>query len=325
MKLPRRNFLHLAACVAAMPFVSRTGRAQAYPNRPVRILVGFPAGGLADSGARLIAQALTERMSQQFIVENRPGAATNLATEAVVRSPADGYTLLALAASASVNQSVYDKLSFSLLTDIAMVAGTNISPLILVVHPSVPANTVPEMIAYAKANRGKITLASFGTGTTSHVAGELFNMMAGVNMVHVPYRGGAPMVTDLIAGQVHSAMDALPNSIGQIRAGRLRPLAVCSLTRSVFLPNVPSMSEFLPGFEANAWNGIAAPKNTPATIVNKLNGEINAALAEPTLKARASEMGAEVFLTSPAELTSMVAAEVSRWEKVVKFANIKPE
>ena len=251
MKLPRRRFLQLATGAAALPVISRGAWAQGYPTRPVRIIVGFPAGGLADLGARLIAQALSERMGQPFIVENRPGAATNLATEAVVRSPADGYTLLALAASASVNQAVYEKLSFSLLTDIAMVAGTIISPLILVVHPSVPANTVPEMIAYAKANAGNVTLASYGTATTSHVAGEPFKMMTGVNMVHVPYRGSAPMITDLIAGQLHSAMDTVTSSLGHIRAGKVRPIAVCSLKRSALLPNISSMSEFLPGFEAN--------------------------------------------------------------------------
>jgi tripartite-type tricarboxylate transporter receptor subunit TctC len=325
MKLPRRKFLHLAAGAAALPAVSRIARAQAYPSRPVRIIVGFPAGGLGDMGARLIAQALSERMGQSFIVENRPGAASNLATEAVIRSPADGYTLLALAASASVNQSVYDKLSFNLLTDVAMVAGTVTSPLILVVHPSVPVNTVPEMIAYAKTNAAKITLASYGTATTSHVAGELFKMMTDVNMVHVPYRGSAPMVIDLIAGQVHSAMDTVTSSLGHIRAGKLRPIAVCSVKRSALLPNIPSMSEFLPGFEANGWNGIAAPKGTAAAIVNQLNSEINTALADPALVARITQVGAEVFRTSPAELASMVAAEVSRWSRVVKFANIKPE
>ena len=326
MKLPqRRQFLHLAAGAAALPAVLRIARAQTYPSRPVRIIVGFPPGGLGDIAARLIAQALSARMGQQFIVENRPGAASNLATEAVVRSPPDGYALLALAASASVNQSVYDKLSFNLLTDIAMVAGTITSPLILVVHPSVPVNTVPEMIAYAKANAGQIALASYGTATTSHVAGELFKMMTGVNMVHVPYRGSAPMVTDLIAGQVQSAMDTVTSSLGHIRAGKLRPIAICSIKRSALLPNIPSMSEFLPGFEANGWNGIAAPKGTPTAIVNKLNEEINAALLDPTLATRITELGAEAFRTSPTELASIVAAEVRRWEKVVKFANIKPE
>src|SRR5215510_7756289 len=325
MKLPRRQFLHLAAGAVALPAVSRFAWAQAYPTRPVRIIVGFPPGGLADMGARLMAQALSERMGQQFIVENRPGASTNLATEAVVRSPADGYTLLAIAGSTLVNQSVYEKLNFNLRTDITMVAGLNTAPLVMEVHTSVPVHTVPEMIAYAKANPGKITLASFGTATTSHVAGELFKMMAGVVMVHVPYRGGAPMVTDLIAGQVQSGIDAVPNSISHIRSGRLRALAVGSTTRTASLPNIPSMSEFLPTFEANAWNAIAVPKNTPAAIVNKLNSEINAALLDPKLAARINEVGAEVLRGSPAELDAKMLAEISRWEKVVKFANIKPE
>jgi tripartite-type tricarboxylate transporter receptor subunit TctC len=325
MKLARRKFLHLAVGAAVLPAVTRIARAQAYPSRPVRLIVGFPPGGLADIGARIAAQALSERMKQQFIVENRPGAATNLATEAVIPSPADGYTLLALAASASVNQSVYDKLGFNILTDLAMVGGTITSPLILVVHPSVPVNTVPEMIAYGKTNPNKITLASYGTATTSHVAGELFKMMAGVDMVHVPYRGGAPMETDIIAGQVHSGMDTVTGALGHIRSGRLRPIAVCSVSRSAFLPDVPSLSEFLPGFEAMAWNGIAAPKGTPAAIVNGLNNEIAAAFSDPRIAARITELGGEVYRALPAELTARVAAEVSKWEKVVKFASVKPE
>jgi tripartite-type tricarboxylate transporter receptor subunit TctC len=326
MKLPhRRQFLHMAAGAAALPALPRVARAQVYPSRPVKILVGFPPGGLADLSARIPAQALAERLKQQFIVENRPGAATAIATEAVVRSPADGYTLLQVAASSSVNQSVYEKLSFNIVTDLAMVAGTITSPLVLVVHPSLPANSVQDLVSHAKTNAGKIALASFGTGTTSHAAGELFKMMTGINMVHVPYRGSAPMVIDLIAGQVLAAVDTVTNTLGHIRAGKLRALAVCSLTRSAHLPNVPSMSEFLPGFEANGWNGIAAPKGTPAAIITKLNSEINAVFAEPAIAAKVNELGAEVFRKSPAELAAQVASEVSRWEKVVKFANIRPE
>jgi tripartite-type tricarboxylate transporter receptor subunit TctC len=325
MKLPRRTFLHLTAGAAALPFVSQTGWAQAYPNRPVKILSGFPPGGLADLSARIPAQVLSERLKQQFVVENRPGAATAIATEAVVRSPPDGYTLLQLSASSSVNQSVYEKLSFNIVTDLAMVAGTITSPLTLVAHPSLPASSVQELVAYVKANPGKVGLASFGTGTTSHAAGELFKMMSGISMVHIPYRGSVPMSVDLIAGQILIAIDTVTNSLPQIRAGKLRALAVCSLTRAAHLPSVPSMSEFYPGFEANGWNGIAAPKGTPAEIVNKLNNKINAVFAEAAVIAKVNELGAEVFRKSPAELSAQVAAEVSRWEKVVKFANIKPE
>jgi tripartite-type tricarboxylate transporter receptor subunit TctC len=293
--------------------------------KPAKIIVGFAAGGLADMCARIAAQGLTERLKQQFIVENRPGAATNIATEAVVRSPADGYTLLALAASASVNQSVYEKLSFNIITDLTMIAGTIISPLVFVANQSAPFSTIPEMIAYAKANPGKVLVGSFGTATTSHVALELFKMMSGVDIVHVPYRGGAPMLTDLMAGQVHCGIDAVATSLTHIRGGRLRPLAVCSLRRSLFLPDIPSMSEFIPEFEAVAWNAIAAPKGTPASIVNKLSSEITATFAEPTTSARVNELGGEVYRASPAELAARLTAEVSRWQKVAKFANIKPE
>jgi tripartite-type tricarboxylate transporter receptor subunit TctC len=323
--LTRRKSLQIAIGALAMPLVSRTSWAQAYPSRPVKIISGFPPGGLADLSARIPAQVLSERLKQQFVVENRPGAATAIATEAVVRSPPDGYTLLQLSASSSVNQSVYEKLSFNIVTDLAMVAGTITSPLTLVVHPSLPVNSVQELIAYVKANPGKLGLASFGTGTTSHAAGELFKMMSGISMVHVPYRGSVPMSIDLIAGQIHVAVDTVTNTLPHIRAGKLRALAVCSLTRASHLPNVPSMNEFMPGFEANGWNGIAAPKGTPTAIVNKLNSEINAVFAESAIAAKVNELGAEVFRKSPAELSAQVASEVSRWEKVVKFANIKPE
>lgn len=325
MLISRRKSLQLAASALLMPFVSLGASAQAYPNRPVRILVGFPPGGLGDLSVRLPAQALSERMKQQFIIENRPGAATNLATEATVRSPPDGYTLMHLAASSTVNHSAYDKLSFNILTDLTMIAGTFTSPLILVVHPSVPVRTFPELIAYAKANPGKITLGSFGTGTTSHVAGEYFKMSTGVNMVHVPYRGSAPQMNDLIAGQVQCAVDTVTGALPHIRAGKVRAIAVTTLTRSMFLPEVPTVNEFVPGFEAVAWNGIAGPKGIPTPIVSKLNSEINAVLSDPTFQAKVTELGAEVFRKSPAELAAQVAAEVSRWEKVVRAANIRPE
>jgi tripartite-type tricarboxylate transporter receptor subunit TctC len=262
LKLPRRQFLHLAAGAAALPAVSRIARAQAYPSRPVRLLVGFAAGGTTDIAARLIAQWLTERLGQPVVVENRPGASANLAAEAVVRSLPDGYTLLAVTASNTVNATFFGKLSFSIARDIAMVAGVVRSPLVLEVHPSVAANSVPELIALAKANPGKITLASFGTGSTSHVAGELFKLTAGVSMQHVPYRGSAPLVTDLLSGQVQSAFDNLPASIEHIRSGKLRALAVDTATRSDQLPNVPTLGEFLPGFEASAFQSVR-PRTRP--------------------------------------------------------------
>jgi tripartite-type tricarboxylate transporter receptor subunit TctC len=291
----------------------------------VKIVVGFPPGGLADLSARMPAQILSERLKQQFIIENRPGAATAIATEAVIRSPADGYTLLQLAASAPVNQAVNEKQSFNILTDLTGVAGTITSPLILVVHPSLPVNTVPELIAYAKANPGKIALASYGTATTSHVAGELFKMMTETSMVHVPYRGSAPMDTDLVAGQVLAAMDTVTSALPLIRTGKVRAIAVTTLKRSVFLPDVPTINEFLPGFEVTAWNGIAAPKRTPVPIVNMLNSEINAIFADQAIAAKLTELGAESFRASPSELNARLNAEVTKWQKVVKFAKIKPE
>ena len=325
MKLPRRAFLQLAAGVAALPAVSRIARAQPYPSRPVRIIVGFAAGGTTDIAARLIAQVLSQRFGQQFFIENRPGAATNLATETAVRAPADGHTLLAVTATNTVNVSLYEKLNFDFVRDIAMVAGILSSPLVLEAHPSVPVQTVSELIAYAKANVGKITLASFGFGTTSHVTGELFKMISGIDMLHVPYRGSAPMVTDLIGGQVQTAIDNLPASIEQIRAGKLRALAVTTETPSESLPGIPVVADVLPGFEASAWVAVGAPRNTPAQIVDKLNTEINAALADPKIKARAAELGATVSPGSPANFSKMIAEETEKWAKVVKFAGIKPE
>jgi tripartite-type tricarboxylate transporter receptor subunit TctC len=325
MKLPRRQFLHLAAGAAALPTISRVAWAQAYPSRPVRIVVGFPAGGTGDINARLIGQWLSERLGQPFVVENRPGAAGNIAAEAVVRAPADGYTLLMLVATHTVNASLFDKLSFNLVRDIAPVAGLSRSPLVLEVNPGVPVNAVPEFIAYLKANSGKLSLASYGTGTISHLAGELFKMMAGVHMLHVPYRGSSPMLTDLLAGQVQAAFDNLPASIGHIRADKLRPLAVTTALRSETLPNIPTVSEFLPGFEASAWGVFGVPKNTPAEIVDKLNREINAGLADPKIKGRLADLGSTPFPGSPADFGRHIADETEKWAKVIRAANIKAE
>ena len=321
----RRQFLHLATGAAVLPGLPLIARAQAYPSRPVRILVGFAAGGTTDITARLIGQWLSERLSQQFVIENRPGASANLAAEAAARAPADGYTLLALTSTNMVNATLFDKLGFSLNRDFTMVAGLSRSPFVLEVHPSVPAKTVLEFIAHAKANPGKITMASFGVGSSSHVAGELFKMMTGVDLLHVPYRGSGPMLTDLVGGQVQMSFDNLPASIGHIRAGRLRPLAVTTATRSDALTDTPTVAEFVPGYEASAMGGIAVPRNTPATIVERLNSEINAGLADPKMKARFAELGALTLMHSPAEFTRLVADETEKWAKVVKFAGIKAE
>jgi tripartite-type tricarboxylate transporter receptor subunit TctC len=326
MKLShRRQFLHLAAGAAALPAVSRIARAQVYPTRPVRIVVGFPVGGTGDINARLIGQWLSERLGQPFVVENRPGAAGNIAAEAVVRAPADGYTLLLLVATNTVNASLFDKLSFNLVRDIAPVAGLSRSPLVLEVNPAVPVDAVPEFIAYLKANPGKLSLASYGTGTISHLAGELFKMMAGVHMLHVPYRGSSPMLTDLLAGQVQAAFDNLPASIGHIRADKLRPLAVTTALRSETLPNIPTVSEFLPGFEASAWSVFGVPKNTSAEIVDRLNKEINASLSDPKIKARLADLGATALEGSPADFGKLIADETEKWAKVIRAANIKAE
>jgi tripartite-type tricarboxylate transporter receptor subunit TctC len=324
MKLPRRNFLHLAAGAAALPAVSRFAFAQAYPTRPVRIIVGLAPGGPADIVARLIAQWLSERLGQQFIVENRTGAATNIATEAVVRAPADGYTLLFVTATNAINTTLYEKLSFNLSRDIVPVAGLIRAPCVLEVNPSVPAKSVPDFIAYAKDNPGKLTMASSGIGTPSHVFSELFKFMTGVNLVHVPYRGAAPAVTDLLAGQVQVFFDPFPNSIEYIRAGKLRPLAITSATRSEALPDVPTVSEFVPGYEASFWFGIGAPKATPAEIVEQLNKEVNAALADPKMKARLADLGV-ALQGSPAEFGKLIADDTEKWGKVIRAANIKAE
>jgi tripartite-type tricarboxylate transporter receptor subunit TctC len=325
MKLARRRFLHLAAGSVALPALSNAVRAETYPSRPVHIVVGFPSGGPTDIGARLIGQWLAERLGQPFIIENRPGAATNIATETVAHAAADGYTLLAAVGTNTINPALYSNLSFNFIRDIAMVAGIFRSPLVLEVIPSVPVKSVPELIAYAKANPGKVTLASFGTATVSHVCGELFKMTAGIDMVHVPYRGSAPMVTDLLGGQVQAAFDNLPASLEHIRAGKLRALAVTTATRSPALPDIPTLAEFQPGFEASAWNAFAAPKNTPAEIIDKLSKAIDAALADPKIAARIAEMGATAFVASPAELDKLVVEQTAKWGKVIRAANIKAE
>jgi tripartite-type tricarboxylate transporter receptor subunit TctC len=325
MKLPRRQFLHLAAGAAALSAVSRIARAQAYPSRPVRIIVGFPAGGNADTIARVMGQWLSERLGQPFVVENRTGAATNIAAEAVVRSPPDGYTLLFVTSANAVNTTLYKKLSFNFMRDIAPVAATTRSPLVLEVHPAFSPNTLTEFISYAKANPGKISLASFGTATVSHLAGELFKAMAGINLLHVPYRGSAPMLSDLLGGQVQASFDNLAASLEFIKLGKLRPLAITSITRSDKLPEVPALHELLPGFEASAWGGVGAPKNAPADIIGKLNREINAALADPQIKSRIEDLGSSVAPASPAEFGKFIADETEKWAKVIKSAGIKAE
>jgi tripartite-type tricarboxylate transporter receptor subunit TctC len=325
MKLPRRQFLHLAAGAAALPAVSRLARAQDYPARPVRLIVGFAPGGTTDITARLIGQWLSERLGQQFVIENRTGAATNIATEAVVRAPADGYTLLLVTASNAINATLYDKLTFNFIRDIAPVAGVIRYPLVMQVNPSFPAKTVPEFISHAKSNPGKISYGSGGIGTSIHVASELFKMMAGVDMIHVPYRGGAPAMTDLMAGQVQVVFNPVPESMEFIRAGKLRPLAVTTATRSEVLPDVPTVGDFVPGYEASALQGIGAPKDTPAQIVEKLNKEINAGLADSKLKARFADLGATVFVVSPTDFGKFIADETEKWAKVIKFAGAKAE
>jgi tripartite-type tricarboxylate transporter receptor subunit TctC len=326
MKLPhRRQFLHLAAGAAALPAVSRFAWAQSYPSRPVRIVVGLTAGSASDIVARIMGQWLSEHLGQQFVVENRPGAGTNIAAEAVVRSVPDGYTLLLAASPNAINASLYDKLSFNFIRDIAPVAAISREPNVIVVNPSLPTRTVPELIAYAKANPGRINMASAGNGTTSHLAGELFKMMTGVNMVHVPYRGGGPALTDLLAGQVQVFFPPMVVPVGQIRAGKLRALAVTTATRSEALPDIPTVGEFVPGYEASVWFGLGVPKGTPAEVINKLNQETNAALTDIKIKARTAESGGTVLPGSPADFGKLIAEETEKWSKVVREANIKPE
>jgi tripartite-type tricarboxylate transporter receptor subunit TctC len=325
MKLPRRQFLHLAAGTAALPAGTRFARAQTYPTRPVRWIVGYPPAGASDIAARLIGQWLSDRLGQPFVIENRPGASGNIGTEAVVNAPPDGYTLLLVNAGNAINATLYDKLKYNLIRDIAPVAGIIGVPLVMQVNPSVPVKTVPEFIAYAKANPAKLNMASAGNGTPQHVSGELFKMMAGVNMTHVPYRGSAPALTDLLGGQVQIVFDTTLASIEYIRAGRLRPLAVTTATRLEALPEIPTVNDFLPGYEASGWYGVGAPKNTPTEIIDKLNKEINAALANPKMKAQLADLGGIVLALSPAEFGKLIADETEKWGKVIRAANIKPE
>jgi tripartite-type tricarboxylate transporter receptor subunit TctC len=326
MKLPRRNFLHLAAAAAALPAMSRVARAQAYPARPVRVIVGQAAGSGSDTAARLIGQFLSERLGQQFVIENRPGAAGNLATEAVVRAPPDGYTLLLANGANTINATLYDRLNFDFIRDIAPIGRLANFSFIMEVNPSVQTRTLPEFIAYAKGNPGKINMASAGSGSTSHVTGELFKMMAGVEMVHVPYRGSTPALTDLLGGQVQVMFDATPSSLPHIRAGKLRPLAVTTATRLEVLPDVPTVGDFVPGYEASSWLGFGAPKNTPAVVVERLNQEINLAISDTAIKARVAELGGLVLPpNSPAEFGNFLASDTEKWARVIRMANIKPE
>ena len=326
MKLPhRRQFLHLAAGAAALPAVSRFAWAQTYPTRPVRIIVPFAAGGGNDIVARVIGQWLSERLGQSFIIENRPGAATNLGTEAVVNEPPDGYTLLLVGVPNAINATLYEKLNFNFIHDIAPVASIVREPNVMVVNPSVPATSVPEFISYAKTNPGKLSMASAGNGTASHMAGELFKMMAGVTMVHVPYRGGGPALTDLIGGQVQAMFPGTIASVEYIKTGKLRALAVTTATRLEALPDLPTVGDFVPGYESSLLDGIGAPKNTPAEIIERLNKEINAALADPKIKTRFAELGATVIPGSPADFGKLIADETEKWGKVVRFAGVKPE
>jgi tripartite-type tricarboxylate transporter receptor subunit TctC len=325
MKLPRRKFLHLAAGAAALSALPRIAKAQAYAMRPVRIVVGFPPGGVADIYARLIGQWLSARLGQPFVIENRPGAGSNIAAEAVVHAPSDGYTLLLAYSANAINATLYDKLNFSFLRDIAPVGGVSREPLVILVNPSFPAKTIADFTAYTKANPGKVNMASAGIGTATHVAGELFKAMTGLNMQHVPYRGGAPVLTDLIGGQVQVYFGSPGPSIVYIRAGKLRALAVTSASRSELLPNIPTVGDFLPGYEATQWYGVGAPKDTPTEIIGKLNGEINAALADPVIKARFADLGGSAFPTSPAEFGKYIADETEKWAKVIKFAGIQPQ
>jgi tripartite-type tricarboxylate transporter receptor subunit TctC len=326
MKLPRRTFLHLAAGAAALPVISRVARAQAYPSRPVRVIVPFAPAGTTDILARLIGQWLSERLGQPFVIENRPGASTMIGTEAVVRSPADGYTLMVFGTASAINATLYEsRISYDFLRDIAPVASILRVPNVVAAHPSLPVRTIPELIAYAKANPGRINVESPGAGTSSHLGGELFKVMTGIDMVHVQYRGNAPALTDLLAGQVQLGFDTLPASIEYIRAGKLRALAVSTLARSHALPDLPSVSEFVPGYESSGFFGVGAPGKTSSEIVDTLNKEINAGLADPKLKAQLADLGGMVLSGSPADFRALIAEEIKKWAKVIRAANIKAE
>jgi tripartite-type tricarboxylate transporter receptor subunit TctC len=325
VKFPRRRFLHLAASAVALSAVSNFARAQTYPTRPMRLIVGFPPAGPNDILARLIARWLSDRLNQPFVIENRAGVGGNIGTEAVVKATADGYTLLFIDASAAFNATLYETLSFNFIRDIAPVAGIIRTPLVMVVNPFVPAKTIPEFIAYVKANPARASFASGGNGTANHIAAELFKMMSGVDMQHVPYRGGAPALTDVIAGQVPMMFIPTAASIEQIRAGKLRALAVTSTTRSELLLDVPTVGEFLPGYEASTWNGVGAPKNTPVEIIDRLNKEIGVAFSDPNMKAQLADLGAAPTLMSAAEFRAFIADETEKWGKVIRAANIRPE
>jgi tripartite-type tricarboxylate transporter receptor subunit TctC len=325
VKLPRRQFLHLAAAAAALQAVSRIAWAQTYPSRPVSLVAGFAPGGGVDITARLIGQWLSERLGQQFVIENRPGASSNIATETVVRATADGYTLLLIGSFNTINATLFDKLNFNFIRDIAPVASVMRYPYVMVVNPSLPAKSVPEFIAYAKANPGKLNMASPGTGTGDHIAGELFKMMTGVDMVDVTYRGIALALTDLLGGQVQVSFPSILSSIQYIRAGQLRALAVVTATRSDALPDIPAMAEFVPGYEASSWYGVGAPKATPTEIIDKLNKEINAALADPKNKARLANLGGDALALSPADFSKLIAGETEKWGKLIRTLNIKLE
>ena len=323
MKLSRRRFLQAASGAIALPASSRLARAQAYPSRPVRLIIGYTPGGSADLTARLMGQWLSEKLGQSFVIENRPGGGTNIATEAALRSPPDGYTLLLVAPANAINATLYDKLNFNFIKEVEPVAGLIRFPNVVVVNPSVPVKTIPELIAYAKANPGKLNMASSGNGSTIQMSGELFKMLTGINMVHVPYRGGAPALTDLIAGQVQVMFDNLPTCAEHVKSGKLRGLAVTSTARSEVLPDLPTVADFLPGYEASAWYGIGAPKGTPAEIVDRLNKTVNEILADPKVKAKFSEYGAILLPGSAADFGKLLADETEKWGKVVKFAGAK--
>ena len=323
MKISRRRFLHLGAAAAMLPAVSTFARAQTWPARPVRLIVGYTPGGSADLTARLTGQWLSERLGQAFVVENRPGGGTNIATEAALRVPPDGYTLLLAAPANAINATLYDKLNFNFLAEAEPVAGLIRFPNVVVVNPSLPVKTIPELIAYAKANPGKLNMASSGNGSTIHMSGELFKMLTGINMVHVPYRGGAPALTDLISGQVQVMFDNIPTCAEHVKSGKLRGLAVTSTTRSEVLPDLPTVSDFLPGYEASAWYGFVAPKNTPAAVIDTLNKATNTALADPVVKKRFTELGAILLPGSPADFGKLLADETEKWGKVVKFSGAR--
>jgi tripartite-type tricarboxylate transporter receptor subunit TctC len=323
--LPRRRFLQLAAGAAAVPMMPWSARAQSFPVRPVRIVVGFAPGGGADIAGRLVGQWISERLGQQFIVENRPGAGANIAMDAVAKAAPDGYTLLLVSPGAAINATLYDKLPYNFIRDFAPISGFLRVPNVMVLNPSVPVKTVPEFVAYAKANPGKVNMASAGSGSSVHVSGELFKLMTGVDLTHVPYRGAGPMLSDLLSGQVQVAFPDIGSSIEHVRAGKLRAVAVTTLTRSEALPGVPAISEFVSGYEASNWWGIAAPKNTPSDIVAKLNSELNAAVADPKIKARFADLGGTSLAGSPADFAKLIADETDKWGKVIRAAGIKSE